>query len=171
MAAESTPNEFKLNDPPTDGISAVKFSPTSSNFLIASSWDNVSIARAILLLWLRWKKVRAKNHKYWKFEQFNSFKLGLKSYWHNAIVTVPAKDVCLTSPFFEGIPTPRSMHISHSSYLVHRTIDFHQAINAKMVTKMKTNLVKANKRIQTPDLKLFVGRLGQVCQVHFFGKL
>eukprot|EP00112_Aurelia_sp_Birch-Aquarium-sp1_P003081 Seg1345.10 transcript_id=Seg1345.10/GoldUCD/mRNA.D3Y31 product="Mitotic checkpoint protein BUB3" protein_id=Seg1345.10/GoldUCD/D3Y31 len=39
MAAESTPNEFKLNDPPSDGISAVKFSPTSSNFLIASSWD------------------------------------------------------------------------------------------------------------------------------------
>eukprot|EP00794_Sanderia_malayensis_P016221 gene16221-17854_t len=36
---ESAPNEFQLNDPPSDGISSVKFSPTSSNFLIASSWD------------------------------------------------------------------------------------------------------------------------------------
>jgi len=32
-------NEFKLNNCPTDGISAVKFSPTTSQFLLASSWD------------------------------------------------------------------------------------------------------------------------------------
>ena len=36
------PNEFKLDQPPSDGISAVKFSPTSSNFILASSWDAVS---------------------------------------------------------------------------------------------------------------------------------
>ena len=42
MVAEvSASNEFKLNDPPADGVTAVKFSPTSSNFLIASSWDKV----------------------------------------------------------------------------------------------------------------------------------
>ena len=34
------PNEFKLNNPPTDGISAVKFSPVSPQFLLVSSWDN-----------------------------------------------------------------------------------------------------------------------------------
>ncbi|KAK3739385.1 hypothetical protein QZH41_015772 [Actinostola sp. cb2023] len=34
------PNEFKLNEPPDDGISAVKFSPTSVNFLLVSSWDS-----------------------------------------------------------------------------------------------------------------------------------
>lgn len=33
------PNEFKLNSPPTDGVSAVKFCPGSSQFLLASSWD------------------------------------------------------------------------------------------------------------------------------------
>lgn len=37
------PNEFKLNEPPDDGISAVKFSPTSVNFLLVSSWDSVCI--------------------------------------------------------------------------------------------------------------------------------
>ena len=34
------PNEFKLNNAPTDGISAVKFSPVSPQFLLVSSWDN-----------------------------------------------------------------------------------------------------------------------------------
>ncbi|KAI8499538.1 PREDICTED: mitotic checkpoint protein BUB3-like [Branchiostoma belcheri] len=34
-----TPNEFKLNNCPADGISAVKFSPTSSQLLLVSSWD------------------------------------------------------------------------------------------------------------------------------------
>lgn len=33
------PNEFKLNNPPTDGVSAVKFSPVSPQFLLVSSWD------------------------------------------------------------------------------------------------------------------------------------
>uniref|UniRef100_A0A2K6KP11 Mitotic checkpoint protein BUB3 n=1 Tax=Rhinopithecus bieti TaxID=61621 RepID=A0A2K6KP11_RHIBE len=32
-------NEFKLNQPPEDGISSVKFSPNTSQFLLASSWD------------------------------------------------------------------------------------------------------------------------------------
>ncbi|XP_002129118.1 mitotic checkpoint protein BUB3-like [Ciona intestinalis] len=32
-------NEFKLNNCPTDGISSVKFSPSTSQFLLASSWD------------------------------------------------------------------------------------------------------------------------------------
>ena len=36
------PNEFKLEQPPSDGITAVKFSPSSSNFALASSWDSVS---------------------------------------------------------------------------------------------------------------------------------
>ncbi|CAH1783481.1 unnamed protein product [Owenia fusiformis] len=34
-----TLNEFKLNNSPTDGISAVKFGPNSSQFLLVSSWD------------------------------------------------------------------------------------------------------------------------------------
>lgn len=34
------PNEFKLNNPPTDGVSAVKFSPVSPQFLLVSSWDS-----------------------------------------------------------------------------------------------------------------------------------
>ncbi|EDO43356.1 predicted protein [Nematostella vectensis] len=38
MAGEC-PNEFKLGQAPEDGISAVKFSPTSSSFLLVSSWD------------------------------------------------------------------------------------------------------------------------------------
>uniref|UniRef100_A0A8C7BKX4 BUB3 mitotic checkpoint protein n=1 Tax=Neovison vison TaxID=452646 RepID=A0A8C7BKX4_NEOVI len=32
-------NEFKLNQPPKDGISSVKFSPNTSQFLLVSSWD------------------------------------------------------------------------------------------------------------------------------------
>jgi len=38
MAAE-TPSEFQLKNPPTDGITAVKFGPNSSQFLLTSSWD------------------------------------------------------------------------------------------------------------------------------------
>ena len=34
-----TPNEFKLKNPPDDGISAAKFGPNSSQFLLVSSWD------------------------------------------------------------------------------------------------------------------------------------
>ena len=34
-----TPNEFKLENPPSDGISAVKFGPNSAQFLLVSSWD------------------------------------------------------------------------------------------------------------------------------------
>uniref|UniRef100_A0AAR2IL38 BUB3 mitotic checkpoint protein n=1 Tax=Pygocentrus nattereri TaxID=42514 RepID=A0AAR2IL38_PYGNA len=33
-------NEFKLNQGPDDSISAVKFSPTTSQFLLVSSWDS-----------------------------------------------------------------------------------------------------------------------------------
>ncbi|MEE6486534.1 hypothetical protein FKM82_014629 [Ascaphus truei] len=32
-------NEFKLNQTPEDGISAVKFSPNTSQFVLVSSWD------------------------------------------------------------------------------------------------------------------------------------
>ncbi|OBS68901.1 hypothetical protein A6R68_02569 [Neotoma lepida] len=32
-------NEFKLIEPPEDGISSVKFSPNTSQFLLVSSWD------------------------------------------------------------------------------------------------------------------------------------
>ena len=39
MMPES-PNEYQLNSPPSDGITAVKFSPTSSQFLLVSSWDS-----------------------------------------------------------------------------------------------------------------------------------
>ncbi|XP_076461955.1 mitotic checkpoint protein BUB3-like [Babylonia areolata] len=35
-----TSHEFKLNNPPGDGVSAVKFGPTSSQFLLVSSWDD-----------------------------------------------------------------------------------------------------------------------------------
>lgn len=38
MTAE-TPSEFQLKNPPTDGITAVKFGPNSSQFLLTSSWD------------------------------------------------------------------------------------------------------------------------------------
>lgn len=34
-----TPNEFKLDNAPEDGISSVRFCPTSSQFLLVSSWD------------------------------------------------------------------------------------------------------------------------------------
>ena len=34
-----TPNEFQLKNPPTDGVTAVKFGPNSSQFLLSSSWD------------------------------------------------------------------------------------------------------------------------------------
>ena len=34
-----TPNEFQLKNPPTDGVTAVKFGPGSSQFLLCSSWD------------------------------------------------------------------------------------------------------------------------------------
>ena len=39
MNMGESPHEFKLNNPPGDGISAVKFGPTSSQFLLVSSWD------------------------------------------------------------------------------------------------------------------------------------
>jgi len=32
-------SETKLNSAPADGISAVKFAPNSSQFLLVSSWD------------------------------------------------------------------------------------------------------------------------------------
>ncbi|KAM4797897.1 LOW QUALITY PROTEIN: mitotic checkpoint protein BUB3-like [Urocitellus parryii] len=32
-------NKFKLNQPPEDGISSMKFSPNTSQFLLDSSWD------------------------------------------------------------------------------------------------------------------------------------
>ncbi|XP_077992526.1 mitotic checkpoint protein BUB3-like [Glandiceps talaboti] len=34
------PNEYKLNQGPDDGISAVKFGPNTSQFLLVSSWDS-----------------------------------------------------------------------------------------------------------------------------------
>lgn len=40
MSDAGSVNEFKLADPPTDTISSLKFSPTSSNFLLAASWDS-----------------------------------------------------------------------------------------------------------------------------------
>ena len=33
-------SEFKLKNGPDDGISAVRFGPSSSQFLLASSWDS-----------------------------------------------------------------------------------------------------------------------------------
>lgn len=39
MSLTETPNEFPLNNSPGDGISAVKFGPNSSQFLLVSSWD------------------------------------------------------------------------------------------------------------------------------------
>lgn len=32
-------NEYKLNQGPEDSISAVKFSPSTTQFLLVSSWD------------------------------------------------------------------------------------------------------------------------------------
>ncbi|XP_035208302.1 mitotic checkpoint protein BUB3-like isoform X3 [Stegodyphus dumicola] len=39
MTLADTPNEFKLDNLPRDLVSAVKFGPTSNQFLLASSWD------------------------------------------------------------------------------------------------------------------------------------
>lgn len=39
MSVSETPNEFKLSNMPSDGISAVKFGPHSKQFLLVSSWD------------------------------------------------------------------------------------------------------------------------------------
>ena len=39
MTATDSHSEFKLTSPPDDGITAVKFCPGSSQFLLASSWD------------------------------------------------------------------------------------------------------------------------------------
>ncbi|XP_003746497.1 mitotic checkpoint protein BUB3 [Galendromus occidentalis] len=39
MSGEPTQNEIALQDCPTDGISAVKFSNSSNQYLLASSWD------------------------------------------------------------------------------------------------------------------------------------
>ena len=39
MGSGDVPNESKLSNCPTDGISAVKFAPTTAQFLLASSWD------------------------------------------------------------------------------------------------------------------------------------
>jgi hypothetical protein len=36
-------NNFELAEPPTDGISAVSFSPSAPNFLLVASWDRVTI--------------------------------------------------------------------------------------------------------------------------------
>lgn len=38
MSGDS-PHEYKLANGPEDGISAVKFAPNSSQFLLVSSWD------------------------------------------------------------------------------------------------------------------------------------
>ncbi len=34
-----TPNEFRLDNPPEDGISSVKFGTSSGQFLLVTSWD------------------------------------------------------------------------------------------------------------------------------------
>lgn len=39
MTLSETPNEFKLDNAPSDGVSAVKFGQNSNQFLLASSWD------------------------------------------------------------------------------------------------------------------------------------
>ncbi|XP_014671935.1 PREDICTED: mitotic checkpoint protein BUB3-like [Priapulus caudatus] len=39
LPQNDAPNEFKINNAPQDGISAVKFGPTSSQFILVSSWD------------------------------------------------------------------------------------------------------------------------------------
>ena len=36
---ETSSSEFQLKNGPDDGISAVKFGPSSSQFLLVSSWD------------------------------------------------------------------------------------------------------------------------------------
>ena len=35
-----TPNEFKLDNAPDDGISSLKFGPNTSQYLLVSSWDS-----------------------------------------------------------------------------------------------------------------------------------
>lgn len=40
MPTMELPTEYKLNNCPGDGISAVKFGPTSPQFLVVSSWDS-----------------------------------------------------------------------------------------------------------------------------------
>lgn len=42
--------DYEINDPPSDGISRVRFSPQSSNLLVASSWDKVSTATIIIIV-------------------------------------------------------------------------------------------------------------------------
>ncbi len=37
----SDPNQFELNDPPSDGITNICFSPDNSKNLLVSSWDSV----------------------------------------------------------------------------------------------------------------------------------
>lgn len=37
----SKKTEIQLNSPPTDVISALRFAPESSQFLIVSSWDGI----------------------------------------------------------------------------------------------------------------------------------
>lgn len=36
------PQEYVLFEPPSDGISCIKFSPTSNDNLLVSSWDCVN---------------------------------------------------------------------------------------------------------------------------------
>lgn len=38
--SSTTTNNFKLNDPPTDGITRIQFSPTQRTHLAVSSWDS-----------------------------------------------------------------------------------------------------------------------------------
>ena len=50
------PNEFELSTLPTDGISTVRFGPTSTGFLLASSWDKVRAFDSFSLgLWRNWR--------------------------------------------------------------------------------------------------------------------
>ena len=42
-------NEFVLESPPNDTISSVNFSPTSANFLLVSSWDDVSVVLFVIV--------------------------------------------------------------------------------------------------------------------------
>jgi len=36
-----------VTSPPTDGVSRVRFSPSASNTLLASSWDGVSLVELL----------------------------------------------------------------------------------------------------------------------------
>lgn len=40
MTLSDSPNEFKLENPPTDGIQSVKFGTHSNELLLAASWDS-----------------------------------------------------------------------------------------------------------------------------------